>query len=141
MAQVFVIDPDLVVRIVLRRILERAGYDVVEASSGEEVRDSLSSGQAPDLVVADLDTPGMAGLRETGGLRQLQPRTRVIATYSGNDAVDTGEYPALARSFGADCTLAKPFSSGVFLQRLTALLEEAQLSGSDHVCRRAAEAS
>jgi len=124
-AQVFVIDPDLVVRIVLRRILERAGYDVVEASSGEEVHDSLSSGRAPDLVVADLDTPGMAGLEEVGGLRRLQPRTRVIATYSGNDPADTDDYPALARSVGADCTLAKPFSSGVFLQRLTALLEEA----------------
>ncbi len=125
MARVFVIDPDLVVRIVLRRILERAGYDVLEASSGAEVRDSLSGGQPPDLVVADLDTPGIAGLEEAGGLRRLRPRTRVIATYSGSDAVGTGEYPALARSFGADCTLAKPFSSGVFLQRLTALLGEA----------------
>lgn len=125
MAQVFVMDSDLVVRIVLRRILENAGYDVVEASSGAEVRDSLSSGQNPDSVVADLTMPDAAGLDAVDWLRRRQPRTRVIATYTGTEAADADEYPSLARSFGADCTLAKPFSSGVFLQRLTDLLAEA----------------
>jgi CheY-like chemotaxis protein len=118
-------DSDLVVRVVLRRILENAGYDVIEASSGAEVRDSLSSGQDPDLVVADLTMPDAAGLDAVDRLRRRQPRTRVIATYTGTEAA-AEEYPSLARSFGADCTLAKPFSSGVFLQRLTDLLAEAR---------------
>ena len=73
--RVLVVEDDTTSRKLLRRSLERAGCDVVEAASGEEGLDRFGSEQ-PDMVVMDIGLPGIDGYRP----RDESSDCRVIAS-------------------------------------------------------------
>jgi CheY-like chemotaxis protein len=58
---VLVVDDEPDVRLVARVILNSAGYDVVEASSGEEALAALDEPLRPDVVLLDVRMPGIDG--------------------------------------------------------------------------------
>src|SRR5438876_2642493 len=58
---VLVVDDDAAVRALARRMLESEGYAVIDASSGEEAVTLLAEGMEVDLLLTDLDMPGLAG--------------------------------------------------------------------------------
>jgi PAS domain S-box-containing protein len=58
---ILVIDDEPAVRAVSRRMLERSGYAVREASGGVDALESLRAHGAPDLLLTDLMMPGMGG--------------------------------------------------------------------------------
>jgi CheY-like chemotaxis protein len=68
--------PDL--RELMRRQLERAGFEVVgEASDGQEAV-ALAEELSPDVIVLDLAMPKMDGLQTLPALRETSPRAKVI---------------------------------------------------------------
>jgi len=75
--QILVIDDDAMIRALLRAVLERDGYDVVEAANGA---DGLQQYQAtlPDLVMTDLQMPVMDGLALLRALQCVVPTPAVI---------------------------------------------------------------
>ena len=74
------------VRQVLRRQLERAGCRVAEAASGEAaVAQLAAAGDAFDLVVSDVQMPGLMGVPFVEALRALQPGLPIVFL-SGNAA-------------------------------------------------------
>jgi DNA-binding response OmpR family regulator/predicted Ser/Thr protein kinase len=88
--RVLVVDDDPAVRLLLRRMLERKGFEVSVAESGAAAL-LATQGQDFDLVITDLSMPGMSGLdfmREArgGGLRS--PVIFLTATGSVNKAVE-----------------------------------------------------
>ena len=91
----------------IRDVLQFAGYDVVEATSGE---DGLCVAQAdvPDLVLMDLQLPGIDGTETLRRLRQLgfRPEVPVVAVTAFAMAEDR-QRAALA---GFDGYIAKPIS-------------------------------
>ena len=78
MTRILVIDDDAMIRSLLRAVLERDGYDVVEAVNGA---DGLQQYQAtrPDLVMTDLQMPVMDGLAVLQALQRVVPTPAVIA--------------------------------------------------------------
>ena len=80
MIKIMLVDDHRLVRAGLRRVLQEvADMNVVaEASSGEEALD-LARSCEPDVVLMDLNMPGIGGLECTRRLLQRSPRTRVIA--------------------------------------------------------------
>jgi CheY-like chemotaxis protein len=80
----------------LRRTLRREGYTIATAASGEEALTVLAR-QEVDLVIADLDMPGMSGLELLGRVRVTSPLTiRVVLTGRGSlesaqQAINEGE--------------------------------------------------
>jgi CheY-like chemotaxis protein len=66
--RVLVVDDDPTVSDVVRRYLERAGYDVDKAADGPTAL-ALAAERPPDLVVLDLMLPGMSGLEVCRRLR------------------------------------------------------------------------
>jgi len=77
--QVLVVDDEPVVRRSLRRLLTRAGCGVVEAGDGLAALDIYSQvSPRPDIVLLDLDMPGMGGLQTAERLAELDPRVRVV---------------------------------------------------------------
>ncbi len=70
---VLVVDDDEDLRILARKALERAGHAVIEADSGEQGL-KLVDERNPDLVVLDLNMPGMDGFEV---LRRLRSRERL----------------------------------------------------------------
>lgn len=55
-------------RELLRLVLERAGYDVIEAEDGEQALDEARTGE-PDLILLDLQMPGLDGYGVLAALR------------------------------------------------------------------------
>ena len=78
MARILVVDDDQSVRLLLRAVLERRGYSVVEAENGKEGLQALS-GEPTDVVITDIQMPGMDGLEMILELRGTLPTARIIA--------------------------------------------------------------
>ena len=109
-----VVDDEHAVRKTMKRILESAGYTVLEANSGENaLRICVAYGDAIDLLVTDLRMPKMDGRELTRKALDLRPDLRVLVV---TGLADEGPLP----SEGA---LTKPFSAGSLLTRVEQLLE------------------
>lgn len=103
-ATVLVVDDSPEMRRYLRALLELDSYRVETASSGAEALQILRHGCAPQLVLLDVQMPGMDGLETLRHLQELHPRPKVIMC-SAED--DPGKM-ALASSLGAYAYLVKP---------------------------------
>jgi len=111
-AQVLVIDDDETIRAVLRRIGEMAGAIVTEAETGEEGLRALYAGR-PDVVVLDIDLPGLDGWQVLERIRQLTDLP-VVMLSSHDDELEK----VRALQAGADDYVTKPFGAPELLARL-----------------------
>lgn len=118
MTRVIVIDDEDDVRIVLKEILVRAGFEVEVASTGEEGLELLRQCEA-ELVVTDVIMPGKDGVETVYDIRMEFPNTKIIVISGGGnvgvgdyspDSIKTAAYLASAAAVGADITMTKPFS-------------------------------
>jgi two-component system, chemotaxis family, chemotaxis protein CheY len=101
-ATVLVVEDDHSLRVVIRMVLEQAGYDVLEARHGGAALELMDGGR-PDLVVADLRMPVMDGAELMGRLRS-KPATASIPI-----VLLTGLVPDPTVSSLADAVVIKPF--------------------------------
>jgi two-component system cell cycle response regulator DivK len=102
-------------RRILRDLLTSAGYEVIEATTGEDAVTSAET-QAPDLILMDIQLPGIDGYEATRRIK-ANPRLRqipliVVTSYalSGDDAK--------AFSAGANAYVSKPFSPRALLAKV-----------------------
>jgi len=77
MSKVLLVDDSGMARRGTRRILEGAGYDVVEAEDGMSALERYFV-EKPDLVMLDLVMKGMYGLDVIAKLREMDPAARII---------------------------------------------------------------
>jgi CheY-like chemotaxis protein len=92
-------------RFMMRRLLEMAGYHVVEATNGEEaVR--IAQAERPQLILMDLSLPVIDGLAATRLIRKLEGlgKTPIVAV----SAHDTSDFQADALAAGCDSYITKP---------------------------------
>ncbi|MDV2496180.1 MAG: response regulator [bacterium] len=99
---VLVVDDEYSVCRELRKFLEGKGYDVVEASSGDEGIEVYRQ-ERPDVVLLDMMMPHMSGLAALQELRALDPEACVIvvtALYEevlANQAMDEGAFDYITK--------------------------------------------
>lgn len=117
---ILVVDDDDQVRKWTLTFLEVEGYEVLEAKDGNEAL-ALSTLHHPDLVVIDVYMPGKEGL-ETIQLMRKQHLTVKIIAISGHfyEGYDVG---TIAKAFGANAILPKPFSAKELLNQVETLLK------------------
>lgn len=117
---VLVVDDEAAIRRVVRRIVERMGFDVLEAVDGDDAAERFGRhAEALALVVLDLTMPGRSGAELLRDMRRTRPTLPVIVA-SGYDAADA------LRGEGEDARtrfLQKPFSTKG-LERLVAELAD-----------------
>ena len=101
-------EDDDAVRCVTRRILERAGYEVLPATTGDRVVEMMrEQGGNVDLLITDVVMPGMSGPELAGRMREEYPGLKVLFV-SGFAA----EHLEVVEDFGAGAAfLPKPYSS------------------------------
>lgn len=75
--RILVVDDDSKIRLLYREQLTRAGYEVECAADGEEAIDRCVNGDY-DVVVLDIEMPGISGIEALVRLRKLAPNIRVI---------------------------------------------------------------
>jgi len=116
-AKILVIDDSGLARKNLRRMLQGAGHEVVEAQDGMAALE-LYFAEKPDVVLLDLVMSGMYGLDVLQKLRQLDPRARVVVI-SADIQTPSRE---LAREYGAEAFLSKPVDEADVLSAVSAVL-------------------
>src|SRR5919206_1812964 len=123
-AQVLVIDDDETIRAVVRRIVEMAGANVTEATSGEEGLRALYSGR-PDVVMLDIGLPGLDGWQVLERIRQLTD-VPVVMLSAHDDELEK----VRALQAGADDYVTKPFGPQELLARMQAHIRRAAGAGA-----------
>ena len=120
MARILVTDDNVRLRTAIRDILTQAGYEVETAGNGIEACQIL--GRVPvDLLITDIVMPEKEGIQTIAGLHRERPDLRIIAM-SGDGSDGASFYLEMAREFGADVTLSKPFSRAQLLEAVEGLL-------------------
>jgi len=104
---VLIVDDDSTLRMMLRVVLAREGFNVTEAGDGNVALDRIRE-QPFDLVLMDIVMPGKEGIETILELRQTHPKLPVIAMSGGRRFSDRDPLE-LALDCGADFIIAKPF--------------------------------
>ena len=117
MTKVLVVDDSALARRSSRRILEGAGYEVVEAEDGMSALEQYFV-QKPAVVILDLVMKGMYGLDVLARLREMDPEARVIVVsadiqHSSRDLVQSG---------GGAAFVTKPVQAESLLQAVRSAL-------------------
>ena len=105
MARILVVDDEQDIRLSLRGILEDEGFEVEEASSGEDAL-AMMDESLPDLVLLDIWLTGMDGLSVLSALR-AKPDTPPVIMISGHGSIETA---VSAIKNGAFDFIEKPLS-------------------------------
>jgi two-component system alkaline phosphatase synthesis response regulator PhoP len=121
---ILVVEDEEDIRELLKYNLEKEGYQVLGAATGEEALRTVR-GRLPDLILLDLMLPGIDGLevcRRIKGDPQTKHLPIVMLTAKGEETdIVTG------LELGADDYVTKPFSPRVLLARLRAALRRRAL--------------
>ena len=126
--QILLVDDDDQLRLMLKIVLERAGYVVQEAASGREAI-RLFEATPMEIVITDLIMPEVEGIEVIKALRVIDPSVKVIAM-SGGGRISSQCYLAIARGMGAHRTLEKPFSHQDLLKAIAEVSESKQISST-----------
>ncbi len=117
MARILLVDDSNLSRRMLRRILEPAGYQIVEAADGLSALEHYCL-ERPDLVLLDLTMNGMHGLEVLEKLRALD-QGAVVVIASADIQSSTRH---LADASGARGFVTKPFTAEEVLGAIDSLL-------------------
>lgn len=120
MADILLIDDDAGIRRLLRAALLRAGHSVRVATDGVEGVAQYRDLPA-DLVITDVYMPRQDGIETIQQLREEFPDSRILAISGGSVQGATGPLQD-AEMFGADATLAKPFTMDRLVTTVAELL-------------------
>lgn len=123
MARVLVIEDERNLREIVCAILQNAGHEVMEASDGSEITDLLQD-TSLDLVLTDILMPEQEGIQTICQLRRDNPELKIIGM-SGGGMEGPEHYLDMAKEFGADQTLQKPFNKEKLLKTVNAVLDTA----------------
>lgn len=115
--RVLLADDHLIVLAALRALLERHGYLIVgEAASGEEAI-LMAARYAPQVVIMDLEMPGLGGLASISRIRAVAPAAKILILSAHNEEFDV--MTALSDE-GADGYLVKIDTPGELINAIRA---------------------
>ena len=123
MARILIIDDDDQFRAMLRKMLERAGYNDIEDTAEGKVGVKLFRQNPFDLVVTDIVIPDKEGIEIIIELNRDYPGIKIIAI-SGGGKIGPESYLEMAKSLGASITLEKPFGQSDLIDAVKELLSE-----------------
>jgi two-component system, OmpR family, KDP operon response regulator KdpE len=128
--RILVVDDEPQIRRIMRTALTGAGYEVDDAKSGEEALEKVR-GFHPDLVLLDMNMPGMGGLAACRDIRAnpgvnlgVNLGIAIIMLTVRNAEADK----VAALDAGADDFVTKPFSTPELLARIRAALRRLPVS-------------
>jgi CheY-like chemotaxis protein len=107
------------IRLLIKILLSRSGFDVIEAADGQNAWE-LATASPPDLIVLDIRMPRMTGLEALEKLKETDTTAHVpvllISAYAQDGDVERG----MAK--GAVAYMTKPFQPAQLLERIRQIL-------------------
>jgi AmiR/NasT family two-component response regulator len=129
--RILVAEDETIIRLDLREMLERAGFDVcAEAKDGEEAV-ALALAEEPDLAIMDVKMPGLDGIEAARRILDERPIPIVMLTAYGQEelvsrAVEAGVFGYLVKPFREQDLLPAIQTARARHEELAALREEAE---------------
>jgi two-component system, cell cycle response regulator DivK len=118
---VLVVDDHEDNRRILRDLLASAGYEVVEATTGDDGV-AMAKARTPDLILMDIQLPGIDGYEATRRIKADDALRRIPLIVVTSYALSGDDAKALAA--GADAYVAKPFSPRAMLAKIREYLKD-----------------
>ena len=128
MERILIIDDEPQIRSMLTLMLEREGYEVVEAPDGVDGIKIYRQNPA-DLIITDLIMPNKDGIGMIIDLKKEFPNVKIIAMSGGGLNKPDG-YLKGAKKLGAACTLTKPIDREEMLEAVREILKESPSEGT-----------
>lgn len=119
--RVLLVDDEPSIRRALRTPLNEMGFATTEASRGEEAIQLMQS-QTFDIVLLDVNMPGIGGMKTLARLRSMAPALPILML----TVVDEEEDKVAALESGADDYITKPFSIREVIARMRSAVRRAQ---------------
>jgi two-component system, OmpR family, KDP operon response regulator KdpE len=119
--RILLVDDESAIRRALRPPLLELGFQVVEASRGEEALQMLRGGGF-DVVLLDVNMPGIGGIETLRRMRALAPRLPILML----TVRDGEEEKVEALELGADDYVTKPFSTRELIARIRTAIRRVQ---------------
>lgn len=119
--RVLLVDDEPSIRRALRTPLNELGFATTEASRGEEAIQLLQS-QTFEIVLLDVNMPGIGGMKTLARLRSMAPGLPILML----TVVDGEEDKVTALESGADDYITKPFSIREVIARMRSAVRRAQ---------------
>jgi two-component system KDP operon response regulator KdpE len=113
---ILIVDDEPQIRRVMLTTLASHGYSVVEAVSGEEALEKIRTGR-PDLIILDVNMPGMSGLETCAEIRTSSDVPIIMLTIRNSERDKVQALDA-----GADDYVVKPFGVQELMARIRAAL-------------------
>jgi two-component system KDP operon response regulator KdpE len=124
--RVLLIDDDASIRRALHATLSALGFDVEEASAGEQAVSFVRT-EHYDAVLLDINMPGMGGIEACHILRRLAPGLPILMLTVRDSADDKIE----ALDAGADDYITKPFHVGELIARVRSAVRRSRVTQAD----------
>ncbi len=133
--KILVADDEIEIRKVLRLLLEAEGYEVLEATDGNDAVNAVVSNRDIDLCIMDIMMPGLSGIEATEAIRRFctVPVLFLTAKSLTDDKVE-------AYNSGGDDFVVKPFVPRELLMKVDALtrrynIYSAKGDGADEIIK------
>ena len=142
--RILIAEDETIIRMDLRDLLERAGFDVcAEAKDGEEAVD-LARSERPDLAILDVKMPRLDGIEAARRILDERPLPIVMLTAYGQEelvarAVEAGVFGYLVKPFREQDLLPAIHTARARHEELSALRDEADSLAEALAARKAIE--
>ena len=117
MTKIMVVDDEADVRSTIKTVLEKKGYGVITASSGDDCLKKLEGGDKPNLILMDIMMPGTP-------VREVVPKIKGIKIlYFSSVKMSDEEKKDLEKVGNVVGFIQKPFDINEFLKKVKSLIE------------------
>jgi CheY-like chemotaxis protein len=121
MTKILVVDDEMDIRFVIGKMLEREGYETVEADSGEQALEILKETE-PDLILLDVMMPGIDGYETCTEIKSQETTKEIPVVMLTAKTAESDKVKALEEC-GAAWHLSKPIDRKKFIETVKWVLE------------------
>ena len=126
--KILVIDDESRMRKLVRDFLSKKGYEVLEASNGEEAMDIFYSDKEIGLLILDVMMPKMDGWEVCREVRKTSKVPIIMLTAKADERDEL-----LGFELGVDEYVTKPFSPKILVARVEAILRRSNMGNNDGI--------
>ncbi|MGN0497210.1 MAG: response regulator transcription factor [Lachnospiraceae bacterium] len=128
--KILVVDDESRMRKLVKDFLVKGGYDVLEASNGEEALDIFVEDKDISLVILDVMMPKMDGWETCREIRGLSDVPIIMLTAKSDERDEL-----LGFDLGVDEYISKPFSPKILVARVEAILRRTSNAGQEELLK------
>ena len=126
--KILVVDDEMRLRKLVKDFLHKKGYDVLEASDGEEALDLFFSDKSISLIICDIMMPKLNGYEVVKEIRHYSDIPIIMLTAKGEESDELQGY-----DLGVDEYISKPFSPRILAARVEAILRRSHALASSQI--------